>query len=212
MKTFLTTLAFFAVLSWSTACNAEIIDITMADDGDGVLICHTNTYTNYLVNLGIDGAIPEYEYVINGEHKLWGTGDIYGHITTDTEEDPKLTLLHDIDNDTIFDWTGYLVLVSMSKTFTFDNVTVANADWTFVVTQPVLVGSDWVGTIGYSTTSNPVAPLDTLSFGYRMTFLGSADFHEELTPINASVPEPGMLALMAGGLVGLFVARRKFVG
>jgi hypothetical protein len=211
MKTLLTTLAFVAVLGLGTVCQADIVSVSFADDGDGVLTC--NTYGFQSVGRYTSNSIPEYQVNIDGSQKLWGTGDIFGTITTDTEEDPKLTLLHDIDNDTAYDWTDYHAVVTMSKTFTFDNVTVDNAGWTFVVTQPVLVGSDWVGSIDYYANGNPVAPLGDLSFSYRMTFIGSASYHEELTPSgDANIPEPSMMVLLAGGLVGLFVVRRKFVG
>jgi hypothetical protein len=201
MKTVFATLAFLALLSWGAACQADIIGNTLADDGDGVLTC--NTY-------GFESIGPqEFKINIDGVHKKFATGDILGDILADSEVDPKLTLDHEIDNDTDRPWTDYHAVITMSKTFFIDNVTVANAGWTYVVSQPVLVGSDWVGTVDYYS-GTPVAIGGTLDFAYRMTYLGSTSFHEELTPTSVGVPEPGTLMLLAGGLIGLVFARRKF--
>jgi hypothetical protein len=197
MKLLSTITLSLVVFACSAACRADITGTTLADDHDGVLTC--NTY-------GFETIGPqEFQLNIDGVHNVWDKGDILGDIITNTETDPKLTLLHDIDNDTGLQWTDYHATVTMSKAFTFDNVTVENTDWTSVVIQPTQVGSNWIGYIDYYA-GDVVAPLGTLSFGYRMTFVGSSSFHEELMPS----PEPGTLALLSCGLVGLFFVRRKF--
>jgi len=207
MKTLFATLAFLALLTWGTTCQADIVSNTLADDGDGVLTCSTYGFQN------LGGH--EFQLKIDGVHWSWNTGDILGEITADTELDPKLTLLHEIDNDTGLAWSDYHAVITMSKAFTLDNVSVSAVDnlnpndWTFGVIGPTFDGTNWVGTVNYYA-GTPVAAGDSLDFGYRMTYLGTTSFHEELTPSNTGVPEPGTLVLLAGGLVGLLVVRRKF--
>jgi hypothetical protein len=198
MKTTSLALALVAMLAWSAACRADITGTPFADDGDGVLTC--TTYGFHQVAEG------EFETSIDGVHHVFETGHILGPILTDTELDPKLTLLHEIDNDTDRAWTDYHAEVTMNKAFTFDNVTIDNSGWTFAITQPVLSGGTWTGTVDYYA-GVPVLVGGTIDFGYRMTFIGSASFCEALTP----TPEPGTLALLACCGLGLLFVRRRFV-
>jgi hypothetical protein len=185
------------LLAGASFSYADIVGNTLADDGDGVIVCST---------YGFEKTGPiDFQLSIDGIHDIWDTGHILGDIITDTELDPRLTLLHEIDNDTDGEWTDYHAEIKMNKSFTLDNVTVGNTDWTYVITQPTPVGSDWIGTVDYYA-GVPVAPGGTLDFGYRMTFVGTVAFCESLTP----TPEPGTLVLLACGVVGLFVARRRF--
>jgi hypothetical protein len=185
------------VLASATFGYADIIGNTIADDGDGVITCVTYGFEKV--------ADHEFKLDIDGSHNIWDSGHIQGDIITDNELDPSLTLNNSIDNDTDFTWTDYHVKVTMNKTFTIDNVTVANPGWTSVLTPPSQVGSDWIGYIEYYA-GVPIPVTGQINFSYRMTFLGSASFQEELTP----TPEPGTLALVAFGLLGLFVMRRRF--
>ena len=180
----------------ATGSYAGIEGVDAADDGDGVLTCTTSYEAGVLT--------------VDGTHNIFDAGHVLGTITTDTAEDPILTIFNSLDNDTGLDWVAYHVNVSMSQPFTIsgDNVT-APADWSSTITsQPVMVGSDYVGQIDYMA-GTPVADGETLTFGYAIDFSGSTSysFCQELIPV--SVPEPATLALATCGLLGLFALRRR---
>jgi hypothetical protein len=192
-----------ALVASATLSRADIIGYNLADDGDGVITC-----TNYGLEL-VDTA--SYQMDIYGDHKIWGSGHIEGYFLTDTETDPMIGLSHWIDNDTAFAWGDYHIKVTMSKSFSFSAVAVANTGWTSTFTAPVAVGTNYVGYIDYVAVNpylNPVSIGGTLGFSYSVSFIGSVYyFGEELTP--TPVPEPGTFALMACGLAGLLVLRRR---
>ena len=190
-----------ALLASVTLSHANIISANFADDGDGVLTCQSYWLTQT--------GPTAWSETIDGTHNLAQTGNILGNIVTDTEADPSLTLANEIDNDTGAPWTDYHVTLTMSKSFTLSGVTVANAGWTVhSIVGPTQVGSSYIGTINY-ICGTPVDNLGTLDFNFTMTFTGSASFEEDLTPSYEVVPEPGTLALLAGGLLSLFVLRRR---
>jgi hypothetical protein len=188
-----------ALVASVTLSRAEIIGHTLAADGDGVVTC--NIYD--LINTSTDN----YRLDIYGDHNVWAPGHILGDILTDTEVDPTLAFYQSIDNDTAFAWGDYHVKVTMNKSFTFSNVGVVNSGWTFApVATPTMVGTNWIGYIDYYA-GTPVIVGGTLNFNYAVSFVGSVQFCEELTP--SAVPEPGTFALVACGLAGLLVLRRR---
>jgi hypothetical protein len=187
-----------ALVASTSLSRADIIGHTLAADGDGVITCN-------IYDLITNGP-ASYRLDIYGDHNRWDAGHILGDIITDTEVDPTLALYQSIDNDTAFVWDDYHVTVTMNKSFTFSNVGVLNSGWTFLTTAPTQFGTNWIGSIDYYA-GVPVPITGTLDFNYSVSFVGSAKFSEELMP--STVPEPGTFALMACGLAGLLVLRRR---
>jgi hypothetical protein len=192
--------AVAAVLAGVTFSRADITNTTLWAYNDGVMYCSFSGLTQI--------GSHEFQLSAYGDHLTFDTGNIYGDILTDTETDPSLNLLHSIDNDTGTIWTDYHLQITLNKTFSITNVTVDNS-WTFVVTTPTLMGSDWIGYIDYYA-GNLIPNGGTLNFGYTMTFVGSVSFSEDLTPTSVLVPEPGAFALLVCGLMGLLVRQRRF--
>lgn len=185
-----------ALLAIASFGHAAIIGNTLQADGDGVITCQTSCFEQV-------GA-HDYKLQIDGVHNEWKPGHILGDIITDSEQDPSMTLSHLINNDTGSPWTDYHVKVTMNKTFTIDNVTIANPGWTSVTTAPVQVGADWIGYVDYYA-GEPIPVAGSIGFSYRMNFLGSVAFCEEMIP----TPEPSTFVLLGCGLVGLLIARRR---
>ena len=163
---------------------ATVTSLTYTDDGDGAIVC------------------PPYEWTGGDTVNIYG--DQYsgpGHVNftvgTDTEQDPTLLLINAIDNDTAFAWTGYEVDIMMNKTFTLSGANVLSpGDWTIAsLVQPGSpVAGIYTGHMIFSG-GTPIAPLGTLDFSFNISFLGSVQFTEQLTP----VPEPAALSFLVGG-------------
>jgi hypothetical protein len=206
----------FVFLTWTCVCSAGLIiegngKSTMADDGDGVIVCTSN----FLQPITEEG---ESVYPINvvGEHCDHTNCDVpelRGHIVGDfnVNDDPTLKIINSIDNDTGFDWTGYTVQVTMPISFTIPAAAVTTpSDWTVasIAAPSYDIGSGkWIGLITFAG-GTPVHTTndETLEFWYKLNFTGSAPAYcIEMTP----VPEPGTLALLAFGAIGLFVVGRR---
>ena len=129
-----------------------------------------------------------------------------GHVYTDVSGDPTLNLNQSINNQSGPTWTDYHVQISMPQPFTFLNVGVTNAGWTFTI-NPV-VGN--VGSIDYVATSSAadIAPGGELGFFFSLNWsTGATSFTETDTP--SFVPEPGEIGLATVGGLLMLVARAR---
>ena len=142
-----------------------------------------------------------------------GIGSLRFDITTDSADDPVLTLHNTIDNDSGFVWTEYIVTVTMNKAFTFTNTPTvfSPAGWSVGITAPY--GPDgfgnWTGILDL-TAGTPVGLGETLDFQYQVAFSGSTSY--SITESVQVVPEPATGTLLGiGSLVlgGLAWARRR---
>ena len=192
----------------SSFCRAGIVSVSYDDDGDGAFSCEGSTWTgDPVAELSID--------VVGDQHAA--EGHVIGEITTDTPNDPTLTIGNSIDNDLDFAWTAYNVNVYMSSFFTIENAVVSvPSDWTVSVIQPAphtggnSHGEDYayMGQVQY-LRGTPVAIGESLDFGYDIVFEGftSFKFCQEMT----AIPEPASLGLIALVSGSLYFSRRFFL-
>lgn len=214
MKLFSTIAALLVVLAWSTACQAGVIGVAAAD-GDGAIECTGNWVPNPAwtpeTALTVDGGTMTVDGVQHGAVGHVGTEDLDPTACFLVNTDPTVKLRTTIDNDTTFAWTGYNVDVYMNQPFTLSLPTVYAPDtsvpgWgvaSYVATA-VQVGSKWEASV-YFAGGTPIPVGGTLDFSYKLTFNGSVNYCQQMTP----VPEPTSIALAMVGLVGLLVVRRK---
>lgn len=179
---------------------ADLIGYTCAPDNDGVINCSSSWVEN------VDGT---YDLAIDGvQHRITGQGDaghILGDFIADSELDPTVKIFNSIDNDMDDTWTDYHINITLNKPFTISNAAVdAPGDWTTVVGAVVPVGSNYVGHIDYYAGTG-VAVGKTLDFHYWISFLGSAQYTQEMIP--SFIPEPMTLSMLALG--GLALLRRR---
>jgi hypothetical protein len=220
MKTLSATLAFLALLSWGAACQAGIVVAAeAAADDDGAVEC-IGTWDSGSQTMTVDGRqYGEIGHV--GTEELTNRAFFQAEHEDDPEDDPTVTLMTSIDNDTGFAWTGYHVNVYMAKPFTISLPTVSTAGWSVtglgsfpetavlnLATGKYEASVDFAGSppIPSGTGLNNETDPGTLDFGYKLSFIGSVNYCQEMIP----VPEPSMIALAISGLVGLLVVRRKF--
>lgn len=194
-----------AVLAAVMPANAAVVtNCTAAGDGDGAVVCTYGPTDWTVTDEGADMNVYGDQY--------WGPAHIDGKISVDGE-DPTVHIYNVIDNDSALTWTAYQVNVYLNKTFTMSAVAVTTPGWSLdsvlpVVTGPVLDsdGTSW----GYKGTFNlvgtPIAPGGNISFDYKITFVGSVLYSQEMIP----APEPATVGvLLLGGLTVLIRRRRN---
>ncbi|HVM60340.1 MAG TPA: hypothetical protein VMV72_05670 [Verrucomicrobiae bacterium] len=205
MKVLIGVFAVSVVLAFSSTSRASITNAWWWDDYDGAIVCSNATWNPATDALSMTGD------------QYWGPAHMVGTVDTTGPEDPTLTLANDIENDTNFAWTSYIVNVYMSNTFTLANVTpLIPGDWTVAsTTEPSspLPSGPYTGEYEASFTlvdGTPVTPGNDIAFQYQLSFSGASHFAftEEVIP----VPEPAAFQFAAlGGLLlaPLAFARRR---
>jgi hypothetical protein len=123
-------------------------------------------------------------------------------VSGETDEDPIMTVTKDVENDSGEVWAGYLIRLPSGGPITFtgtptsDKMTVA--DWTdywIWYTEPAAIaGGETV-----SFTFDVLVPTTGL-FSFTLT-------QEPLAP--GQPPEPATIGLLATGLAGLLLRRRR---
>lgn len=199
MKTRLLLTAMALLAAGTCLSRADITGINLWGYNTSVMTCDvgsfvTNSPGNYLQN-------------IDGSQLAWAPGTIKGTILTDGL-DPTLQLGEQINNDTLYAWDDYHVTITMSQSFSFSNVSVANAGWTYLITNPTWSGSNYVGQVDYYAGTPVPADNSVLDFSLGITFSGNASFQEDLMPSSNSVPEPTTAGCFLLGLGALACCQR----
>ena len=135
-----------------------------------------------------------------------------GTVDTTDSSDPILTLASDIENDTNFAWSAYIVNVYMSNTFTLSNMSVITpGDWSVVSISPT-TPTNGLGSYVVSMlldTGTPIPIGNDIAFQYQLSFSGASHFNFTQEVIPIPVPEPGSFVLVALSAGLLMLARRR---
>jgi len=197
--------------SMASAGNANITSYMCGPDGDEAM-CERSCPAD--VGLGTPELLLNL-YVTQSDLPA----HMQGSFKASSEEDPSVTLVEEVWNDTDFAWTGYEFYMWMDKTFQISDV-VAPLNWDSVINQPVAgvnpnnpSQSGYLGSVIYSVgalgspilydTDTFVDAAELGEFGMKVTFVGSINFCTEQIP----VPEPMTMAMLAMG--GVALIRRR---
>jgi hypothetical protein len=194
-----------SILTWNCA------------SGDGAISCPDPGWWD-------DTADGNYVASISGS-QFSSPGSMISSFSTNTTGDPTIKYINDITNTDAAPWTGYNIEVKIDTplgspltpgyaiTAASVDPTTTSPGWTATITQnllqdpSVLTQNEYVGYI--SMGGGPPIANDSageLDFRYTVSFQGSTQYTETqvLMPQLEAVPEPGTLALLAGGLILLF--------
>jgi hypothetical protein len=213
------------LLACASISKAEISYWDCAPDGDGVITLNSPAPPYSPNPKWTELEEGEYEMTMKATHNpsLVKALD-YGHMVGSfvSNGDPNVKFTNSIDNDTGETWTDYHINIYMDHPFSIVSGSAfvnTPSDWNpnsiitpVNVTPGVYVDGDghshaYEGSIDYYA-GTPVPDTGTLEFGYKVnfTYSGTINFTQEMLP----TPEPSALVLLACGLLGLLVIRRRF--
>jgi hypothetical protein len=206
----------FMLFAFGTAARANIVSLSCSGDMNG------NTTWGSIAWGGTDTANGWVH--IAGTQSTAGSGTTVTTISTDTISDPTLSYTDTATNTGSSSWSGYNVWVIIATpgtisapTLSGENVITPSSGWSATPNTPSSLTYAGTGTgfpfpFGWSlyegnfsmTGSPPIpdtGPNNNLVFGYSVNFGGSDQYeaYQIQSPAFTPVPEPGTMALLAGG-------------
>ena len=185
-------------LACCSISNANITNLTYADDGDGAFVCTPWSWSG--------NASSVYMHVTGDQ--FWAPGHLLLNVLTTDTNDPTLKIDNSIDNQTSFAWTKFTVNLTMDVGFTLTNVFVSTpGDWGIISFDQTanFTGSNYLATVVYDTGA-AIASNGVIEFGYWVQFSGSPAY--TITQEMIPVPEPTSWAMVALGAIALLGSRR----
>jgi hypothetical protein len=193
-----------AMLSWASACEAEIISWQYHNHRESVTDVSETDWSCESTDA----------YMLSTKSsQSGGPGRMQLDFATDTPDDPKIKFINEVENDSDYAWTAYSIRFVLDTptpltTYLLNNEEmIDHLDWTIQITDPLAyVGLNAFGRHEYAGLIDlwggaPVGTGDTLSFKYTLVFAGSTSYSaiQDAIPI----PEPGTLMLLGMGAFGL---------
>ncbi len=130
--------------------------------------------------------------------KLGHTGDFLVDFSGETDDDPVMHVLKNVENDGGFTWTDYRMMLPAGGDITFVNGTATSDRMTVAVDSAYEL---------LFSQPQVILPGETVTFEFDVLIPSTGGFNFTLT--QTPLPEPATMALMGLGGLGLLIRRRR---